>query len=118
MCTLSQQLTAKARYDVIAALIIRSTGFVLEGFPRNVDEAEYMAANGLYPDCAVILVVEDTDVISRLLPPKLEKWKQKRDKKLAKRQKIKDKAKKKRVRVLDERLLNTVSQSAMTFVCG
>ena len=57
-----------------------------------------MATNGFYPDCAVILVVEDTDVMSRLLPPKLDKWRQKRDKKLARRQKIKDKAKKKRVR--------------------
>ena len=56
-----------------------------------------MGENGLFTDAAVFLEVEDTDVIARLLPPKLEKWKQKRDKKLAKLKKKKDKAKKKRV---------------------
>lgn len=75
----------------------RSTGFVLEGFPRNADEADYMAMNGFFPDLAILLQVDDNDVIGRLLPPKMDKWREKRDKKLARRQKIKEKAKKKRV---------------------
>ena len=74
----------------------RSTGFVLEGFPRTTDEAAYMTEKGLFPDAAIMLSVEDTDVIGRLLPPKLEKWKQRRDKRLAKKQKAKEKAQKKR----------------------
>ena len=45
----------------------------------------------------MIIAVDDSDVIARLLPPRLDKWKVKRDKRLAKRQKKKDKAQKKRV---------------------
>lgn len=75
----------------------RSTGFILEGFPRTGEEARYLAEMGLFPDCAIMLGVEDTDVIGRLLPPKLDKWKMKRDKKEAKKQKKREKAKKKRV---------------------
>ena len=75
----------------------RSTGFVLEGFPRNVDEANFMQESGLFPDAGIILNVEDTDVTGRLLPPKLEKWKAKMARRLAKKLKKKEKAKKKRV---------------------
>lgn len=81
----------------------RSTGFVLEGFPRTPDEARYLAETGLFPDAALILTVEDTDVIGRLLPPKMDKWKAKRDKRLAKKQRIKDKAKKKRDALIAKR---------------
>lgn len=76
----------------------RSTGFVLEGFPRTADEARYLADCGLFPDAAIVMTATDGDVIGRLLPPKLDKWKMKRDKRLAKKAKKKEKAKKKRVR--------------------
>ena len=82
-------------------LLCRSTGFILEGFPRTTDEAEYLGDKGLFPDAALILAVEDTDVIGRLLPPKLDKWKQKRDKKLAKKKRMKDRKEKKRVSLWD-----------------
>lgn len=75
----------------------RSTGFILEGFPRTSEEAKYMAEMGLFPDSALILNVEDSDVIARLLPPKLDKWRVKRDKRLEKKRKKKEKAQKKRV---------------------
>lgn len=58
-----------------------------------------MAEMGLFPDAALILNVEDSDVIARLLPPKLDKWKVKRDKRLEKKRKKKEKAQKKRVNV-------------------
>lgn len=54
---------------------------------------------GLFPDAALILNVEDSDVIGRLLPPKLDKWRVKRDKRLEKKRKKKEKAQKKRVNV-------------------
>ena len=76
----------------------RSTGFILEGFPRTSEEVKYLQESGLFPDAAIILQVSDDDVIGRLLPPKLEKWKAKRDKRLAKKAKKKEKAQKKRVR--------------------
>lgn len=54
---------------------------------------------GLFPDVACILNVEVEDVINRLLPPKMVKWTVRRDKKLAIKQRKKEKAKKKRVRL-------------------
>lgn len=58
-----------------------------------------MAEMGLFPDSAIILNVEDSDVIGRLLPPKLDKWRVKRDKRLEKKRKKKEKAQKKRVSI-------------------
>lgn len=78
-------------------LYSRSTGFILEGFPRTTDEVRHLQEAGLYPDAAIILQVSDDDVIGRLLPPKLDKWKAKRDKRLAKKARKKEKAQKKRV---------------------
>ena len=80
-------------------IYFRSTGFILEGFPRTSEEAKYLAEMGLFPDVAAIINVEVEDVINRLLPPKMVKWRVRRDKKLAIKQRKKDKAKKKRVRL-------------------
>lgn len=63
---------------------------------------------GFFPDAALIMTVSDGDVIGRLLPPKLDKWRVKRDKRLAKKAKKKEKAKKKRVRVFSLCLLRIV----------
>ena len=75
----------------------RSTGFILEGFPRNVDEAKYLSTNGLFPDGTILLAVEDTAIVERLLPPKLEKWKKKRDRRLVEKERKKELAKKLKV---------------------
>ena len=45
----------------------------------------------------MFLVVEDSDVVGRLLPPKMDRWKAKRARKLARKARAKEKAKKKRV---------------------
>ena len=45
----------------------------------------------------MIIAVDDSDVVARLLPPRLNKWKVKRDKRLAKKQKRKEKLQKLRV---------------------
>lgn len=63
----------------------------------------YMAEKGLFPDSAVLLVVEDTDILARLLPPKLDKWRAKRDRKLERKRKIKEKKEKKRKAAMDKR---------------
>ncbi|KAK7500075.1 hypothetical protein BaRGS_00008622, partial [Batillaria attramentaria] len=81
----------------------KSTGFVLEGFPRTADEARYLSEAGLFPDAALIMTVSDGDVIGRLLPPKLDKWRVKRDKRLAKKARKKEKAKKKRDAAMQKR---------------
>ena len=75
----------------------RSTGFILEGFPRNEFEARYLANFGLFPDAAIMLAVEDNDIANRLLPPLLEKWKKKRDKRLAEKERLKALARQQKV---------------------
>ena len=76
----------------------RSTGFILEGFPRTEAEARYLSSSGLFPDLAAILAVEDTEIVDRLLPPLLEKWRKKRDKREAEKEKQRTLAKKQKVR--------------------
>ncbi|XP_027755310.1 adenylate kinase 9 isoform X2 [Empidonax traillii] len=68
----------------------RSTGFILDGFPRTVDEAKYLSERGLCPDVAVYIQVEDRDILDRLFPPRLKKWKDKQQKKKEYKMKLKD----------------------------
>ncbi|XP_059153856.1 adenylate kinase 9-like isoform X2 [Physella acuta] len=81
----------------------KSTGFILEGFPRTTDEVKYLQESGLMPDAAVILQVSESEVIGRLLPPKLEKWRTKREKRLAKKTHKKEKARKKKEEAMAKR---------------
>ncbi|KAM4771030.1 adenylate kinase 9 [Rhinophrynus dorsalis] len=68
----------------------RSTGFILDGFPSTVEESQYIGDKGLFPDIAVFLEVEESDVCDRLLPPRLAKWKEIHQKKEARKQKLKE----------------------------
>ncbi|NXC44701.1 KAD9 kinase, partial [Penelope pileata] len=68
----------------------RSTGFILDGFPRTSDEAQYLLEQGLCPDVAVFIQVEESDVVDRLLPPRLKKWKERWNKKTEKKKKLKE----------------------------
>ncbi|KAM9354982.1 adenylate kinase 9 [Pholidichthys leucotaenia] len=72
--TLSPQIL-----DLVIALFwerepYRSTGFILEGFPQDQDEVQYMLQRQLFPDVVVVMKVEVTDVLKRLLPTYLENW--------------------------------------------
>ncbi|XP_034755965.1 adenylate kinase 9 isoform X4 [Etheostoma cragini] len=60
-----------------------STGFILEGFPQNPDEVQYMLQRQLFPDTVVHLVVDVTDVQKRLLPTYLEKWRERHNRREA-----------------------------------
>ena len=66
-------------YSMSSDCIFRSTGFILEGFPRTPDEVRWLAESGYYPDVAITINSEDGDIIGRLLPPKMELWRAKRD---------------------------------------
>ncbi|NWH78522.1 KAD9 kinase, partial [Piaya cayana] len=68
----------------------RSTGFILDGFPRTLDEAQYLSTRGLCPDVAIFIQVEESDVLDRLLPPRLEKWKERQCKKMQNKKILKD----------------------------
>ena len=50
----------------------KSRGFVLDGFPNNESQAQYLIEKGFFPDCLVILKIEEEDVIKRCLPPRLK----------------------------------------------
>ncbi|KAL6095965.1 ak9 [Pungitius sinensis] len=56
-----------------------STGFILEGFPHNPDEVQYMLGKQLFPDVVVTMAVDVTDVQRRLFPTFLESWQERRD---------------------------------------
>ncbi|NWX87701.1 KAD9 kinase, partial [Nothoprocta ornata] len=68
----------------------RSTGFILDGFPRTVDEALYLSERGLCPDVAVFIQVEESDILDRLFPPRMKKWKETHYKKMETKKKLKD----------------------------
>ena len=80
----------------------------MEGFPRTAEEARYLAEAGFYPDCVINFAAEENDIVDRLLPPLLNKWKIKRDKRLAKKQRQLEIKLKKRVRnyMNDTRFIN------------
>ncbi|KAL1770118.1 adenylate kinase 9, partial [Sigmodon hispidus] len=69
---------------------IRSTGFILDGFPRYPEEAQFLGERGFFPDAAVIIQVEDQDIFDRILPGQVQKWKQKHLKKSERKKLIKD----------------------------
>ncbi|XP_014663121.1 PREDICTED: adenylate kinase 9-like [Priapulus caudatus] len=56
-----------------------SHGFILEDFPRTPEDTHFLASSGFFPDAAILLNLEDSAVISRLLPERLNKWKARRD---------------------------------------
>ncbi|XP_051264627.1 adenylate kinase 9 isoform X2 [Dicentrarchus labrax] len=74
----------------------KSTGFILEGFPNNPDEVNYMSQQQLFPDLVVIMAVEVSDVQKRLLPAYLEKWREQRNRREAQLTLLRDIRKKNR----------------------
>ncbi|KAM9382186.1 adenylate kinase 9 [Phaethornis superciliosus] len=68
----------------------RSTGFILDGFPRTLDEAKYLSEQGLCPDVVFYIQVEESDILNRLFPPRLKKWKERQYQKMEKKKKLKE----------------------------
>ncbi|CAB1435475.1 unnamed protein product [Pleuronectes platessa] len=73
-----------------------SAGFILEGFPHDSEEVQYMLDRQLFPDVVVTMEVDVTDVQKRLLPTYLEKWRERRDHREAQRNILHDLRKKNR----------------------
>nr|XP_011757222.1 adenylate kinase 9 isoform X4 [Macaca nemestrina] len=82
---------------------IRSTGFILDGFPRYPEEAQFLGDHGFFPDATVFIQVDDQDIFDRLLPAQIEKWKLKQKKKLERKKLIKDMKTKIRVDMIAKR---------------
>ncbi|KAK1889504.1 Adenylate kinase 9 [Dissostichus eleginoides] len=74
----------------------KSTGFILEGFPFDSDEVQYMSQRQLFPDLVVIMSVDVTDVQKRLLPTYLESWCERRNRREAQLNLLRDLRKKSR----------------------
>ncbi|XP_036625172.1 adenylate kinase 9 isoform X1 [Trichosurus vulpecula] len=68
---------------------IRSTGFILDGYPRNIDEVQFLGEHGFCPDVVIGLLVEEQEIIDRLLAEAVAKWKNKQEKKAARTKMIK-----------------------------
>ncbi|XP_060721057.1 adenylate kinase 9 [Tachysurus vachellii] len=52
----------------------KSRGFILEGFPQLPEEMSFLVEHDLYPDTVIIMSVEVSEVVKRLLPPRLDRW--------------------------------------------
>ncbi|XP_034436680.1 adenylate kinase 9-like [Hippoglossus hippoglossus] len=78
-----------------------STGFILEGFPHHSEEVQYMLDGQLFPDVVVTMEVNVTDVQKRLLPTYLEKWRKRRDHRVAQMNILQDLRKK----IRDEKMV-------------
>uniref|UniRef100_A0A1A8JC18 Adenylate kinase domain containing 1 n=1 Tax=Nothobranchius kuhntae TaxID=321403 RepID=A0A1A8JC18_NOTKU len=51
-----------------------STGFILDGFPHDISQAQFMLEKHLYPDVVAVMETDVTAVQKHLLPINLEKW--------------------------------------------
>ncbi|CAI2736114.1 unnamed protein product [Schistosoma spindalis] len=52
----------------------KSTGFILDGFPQSVEDLQFLVTSNYFFDYAIFLTAEADEVVSRLLPPRLEIW--------------------------------------------
>ncbi|XP_018429496.1 PREDICTED: adenylate kinase 9 [Nanorana parkeri] len=75
----------------------RSTGFILDGFPSSIEEVQYIGERGFFPDIAVFLEADESDICDRLLPPRLAKWQERRRRKEDRKRKLREMKKKIRV---------------------
>lgn len=96
--------------------VLRSTGFILEGFPQNPEEVAFLAERHLYPDAVVVMTLEVAEVASRLLPPLLARWRKRRERKREQNQLLKELRGKIRVRLLASSLCSIPSTHAVRVV--
>ncbi|XP_076873527.1 adenylate kinase 9 isoform X2 [Brachyhypopomus gauderio] len=68
----------------------KSTGFILEGFPLLPEDVSYLVERHLYPDAVVVMTLEVTEVVQRLLPPRLTRWRERRVRRREQMQLLKD----------------------------
>ncbi|XP_048858202.1 adenylate kinase 9 isoform X2 [Brienomyrus brachyistius] len=65
----------------------KSAGFILEGFPQSLEDVQYLMDHCLLPDATVVMEVETADVLRRLLPQRLDRWRERRMRKLERQRK-------------------------------
>ena len=88
---------------VLRHVCIRSTGFILEDFPHTADESSALSESGFFPDAAVVLEVDDSDAVARLLPPRLARWRSRRNQVLERRREKIERKRQRRQVAIDRR---------------
>uniref|UniRef100_A0A3Q1CXD4 Nucleoside-diphosphate kinase n=1 Tax=Amphiprion ocellaris TaxID=80972 RepID=A0A3Q1CXD4_AMPOC len=88
----------------------KSTGFILEGFPQTPDEVQYMLHHQLFPDVVVVMEVDVTQVQNRLLPAYLDNWRDRRNKREAQQNLLRDLRKKKREESISKRRAQLIAE--------
>lgn len=63
-------------YYYFFLFFFRSTGFILEGFPQYPEEVSFLVEHHLYPDTALVMSVDVSEVVKRLVPPRLDRWRE------------------------------------------
>ena len=87
----------------LALSAARSTGFIVEDFPRAADDAAQLGDAGLLPDAALVLEMDDADAVARLLPARLARWRSRRDQVLERRRAARDRRRRRREAAIDRR---------------
>lgn len=67
---------------------------MLEGFPSNENESNYLIEKGYYADAAISLNISDDAIIKRLLPPRVDRWREKVKQRQERRNKKKEEKRK------------------------
>ncbi|XP_030626692.1 adenylate kinase 9 [Chanos chanos] len=81
----------------------RSTGFILEGFPYNAEEVQFIMDHYLFPDVVVVMSLDVTDIVSWQLPPRLSRWRERRDRKREIQRRLKELRTKQREEAIAQR---------------
>lgn len=63
----SDEITNAIVKDAIEAPEVKAKGFILDGYPRTINQAEFLKANGTHITGAVLLKASDEVVMQRLL---------------------------------------------------
>ncbi|KAK4474709.1 hypothetical protein MN116_001836, partial [Schistosoma mekongi] len=59
----------------------KSSGFILDGFPQSIEDLQFLITSNYFFDFAIFLTADADEVVSRLLPPRLEIWRKRMAKK-------------------------------------
>ena len=90
----------------------KSSGFIMEGFPRTDSELRWMADMGFFPDNIVFLNIEQDDVTGRLLPERMDAWTKRREKAKQQRKSVAEARKKQRLQMMAKRREELLAEKA------
>ena len=67
------------------------------------DESSFLGDGGYFPDAAIVLEIEDTDAVARLLPPRLARWRNRRRQLLERQLQKKERKRQRREAAIERR---------------